>query len=165
MFFLLLFDCQYNAETQWWAREAKRVPHQIAAYLHWVERTGDGLVESHSGMDKANWDRLGKKFPDVCSCLETWRKKGREIARGHRHVSGKDPAWKVDVVEDQGIPESIGGGEVILREFAHGLGPFNTKNILQVLREDITSGKLTLPSDHDAAMAVLDERVKALRQE
>jgi hypothetical protein len=68
LYFYLLYDYLYDAESKWWSRDGRSTQQAVAIYLHWVGRTGGGLYESLSGLR----GRTLEDAPDVKAQLERW---------------------------------------------------------------------------------------------
>jgi len=106
LFFYLLFDCQYDVKTQWWARNEGGLAYQIPLYLHWVGRTGMGMYSHMATIppparhcSDPPWD---ERYPDVLDQLKRW---DMDKMRRFMHEDGKVPEAKGDHPRVQ-FPES-----------------------------------------------------------
>jgi hypothetical protein len=109
LYFLLLQDCLYDAEAEWYSRAPdKPVWGRLACYLHWVGRIGTGLYASHSGIDLPHVrERLAKlvgtkhpymnphpngaTYPDVNARVDQWLREADRESRANSHVDGRAP--------------------------------------------------------------------------
>lgn len=106
LFFYLIFDCQYDTKTQWWARNDGGLAYQIPLYLHWVGRTGMGMYSHMATIppparhcSDPPWD---ERYPDVLDQLKRW---DMDKMRRFMHIEGKVPEAKGDHPRVQ-FPES-----------------------------------------------------------
>lgn len=77
LYFYLVSDYLYDAESKWWAHDTKRLWLPMAIYLHWVGRTGMGLYSSFAGFRGGPWhvkraQEEVEKAEDLKSRLVEW---------------------------------------------------------------------------------------------
>lgn len=77
LYFWLLSDYLYDAESRYWERDGKWLWPRLATYLHWVGRTGMGLYGFFGRLERL--DRSEKRAvqefadaPDLAARLEEW---------------------------------------------------------------------------------------------
>jgi len=97
LYFKLLGDCLYDESKKWWERKPyKHHWWRMAGYVHWLSRTGSGLVHTRDFSDlEGGWDDH-PEMEDVRLAFKEWQKVEDDI-RGMAHVTGKIPGVAGDL--------------------------------------------------------------------
>jgi len=95
MYFDLLADYIYDCKTQYWLRAPwRRCWSNLAAYLFWVGRTGEGRVAHFAGMpydSPYDIEQFNEACPGLIHYINGWGSPEINFDRAMSHVTGKDP--------------------------------------------------------------------------